>query len=235
MPPLHKFGYRISIFTVIITVITFAIAVSTPPLSGPFCKADCFQYPFTDILSRFPRDYYWMYPAMLMVLGYMVMMITLHQAAPEGKRHLTLSGVAFAVMATLTLFADYFIQVSVIQPSLLNGEHDGISLLSQFNPHGLFIVLEENGLTFMAISFLFISAAVEPEYKGKRAIQITAVAGILLTIVSFVAITAQFGIFREYRFEVAVITITWLQLIILGIMFARYFSSHIPDTGKSIS
>ena len=223
MPPLHKFGYRISIFTVIITEITFAIAVCTPPLSGPFCKADCFQYPFTDILSRFPRDYYWMYPAMLMVLGYMVMIITLHQAAPEGKRHLTLSGVAFAVMASLTLFTDYFIQVSVIQPSLLNGEHDGIALLSQFNPHGLFIVLEEIGLTFMALSFPFIAAAMDPEYKGKRAVQITALSGILLTVVAFVAISAQFGIFREYRFEVAVITITWLQLIILGIMFARYF------------
>jgi hypothetical protein len=56
-------------------------------------------------------------------------------------------------MATFVLITDYFIQVSVIQPSLLAGETDGISILSQFNPHGIIKVLEEIGLMFMILSF----------------------------------------------------------------------------------
>jgi hypothetical protein len=32
-----------------------------------------------------------------------------------------------------------------LQPSLLAGETEGIAMLSQFNPHGLFIILEEPG------------------------------------------------------------------------------------------
>lgn len=70
-----KFGYWVSIITAAITVITFAIAINTPPLSGPYCPAGCFEYPYHEIISRFPRDYYWMFPAILLSFSYMVMMI----------------------------------------------------------------------------------------------------------------------------------------------------------------
>lgn len=50
--------------TTVLTIITFGIAIATPPLAGPFCTGECYAYPYLDIASRFPRDYYWMYPAM---------------------------------------------------------------------------------------------------------------------------------------------------------------------------
>jgi hypothetical protein len=52
-------------------------------------------------------------------------------------------GIVFATISCTLLVGDYFIQISVIQPSLLKGETDGIALLTQYNPHGIFIALEE--------------------------------------------------------------------------------------------
>jgi hypothetical protein len=126
-------------------------------------------------------------------------------------------------MSTLVLFVDYFLQVSVIQPSLLKGETDGISILSQFNPHGIFIVLEEIGFLFMVISFFIIAPVFSAKITPGKAIKWTSYIGLGLTILSFIAISVIHGIEREYRFEVAIISITWLELIILGFLYASYF------------
>jgi hypothetical protein len=225
----YKFGNKISIITAILTMMTFAIAILTPPLSGPFCKADCFQYPFTDIISRFPRDYYWMYFAMVLMLFYLSMLITVHQTVANEKKHFGLIGVSFAIMASLVLFSDYFIQVSVIQPSLLAGETDGISILSQFNPHGIFIVLEEIGFLFMVISIFFFIPTFTDNNANQKAIKWTAIIGLTLTILSFLFITLIHGINREYRFEVAVISITWIELIIISFLYARYFKNKLRE------
>jgi len=216
---IFKFGYYISFATAILTLVTFAMAILTPPFSGPLCEAGCFQYPYTDILSRFPRDYYWMYPAMILVLFYLAMTACIHQIVPANKKHFSLISVAFSVMATLILFTDYFIQVSVIQPSLLAGETEGISILSQFNPHGIFIVLEEIGFVFMSISFF----CYVPIFTTEKAIKWTSMIGFFLTIISFIIITFIYGINREYRFELAVISIVWTELIVLSFLLKRYF------------
>ena len=217
------FGFYISIITTVLTTITFGIAICTPPLSGPFCTGSCFEYPFTDIAGRFPRDYYWMYPAILLSFSYLIMMITIFQVAQQNKKLFGMIGVSFAIMASLILITNYFIQVSVIQPSLLAGETDGISLLTQFNPHGIFIVLEEIGFTLMIISLF----ALFPIFNGISALEKTikwaAIAGFILAVVSFSLVSIVHGIQREYRFEVIIISITWLELIFISFLIARYF------------
>lgn len=218
-----KFGFYISMITTIITVVTFAIAISTPPMSGPFCTGTCFEYPYADIASRFPRDYYWMYPAIILSFFYLAMMASIYQSAQSSKKVFAIVGVLFATMSALILSVNYFIQVSVIQPSLLAGETEGIALLTQFNPHGIFIVLEEIGFFLMIISFF----ALFPVFDGKnlleKMIRYTTIIGFILAIVSFSLISITYGIRREYLFEVVIISITWLELILLGILFTRYF------------
>lgn len=217
------FGRNISLITTFLTVITFGIAICTPPLSGPFCTGPCFEYPYTEIASRFPRDYYWMYPAILLSISYLIMIVTIYQTAPESKKLYGMLGVAFAIMASLILIIDYFIQVSVIQPSILAGETDGISLLTQFNPHGIFIVLEELGFTLMIISLF----ALFPIFNGagtlEKTIKWATIIGFLLAVISFLLVSVIHGINREYRFEVIVISITWIELIFLGFLFTRFF------------
>jgi hypothetical protein len=42
-------------------------------------------------------------------------------------------------------------------------------------------------------------------------------------MIALVFISIQYGIFREYRFEVAAISITWLVLIVSGILLSVLF------------
>ena len=83
-----KFGLYISVITTILTVITFGIAICTPPLSGPFCTEGCFQYPYHEILSRFPRDYYWMFPAIFVSFSYLIMMNSIYHYYTSGKENI---------------------------------------------------------------------------------------------------------------------------------------------------
>ena len=221
-----KFGFYISMITTIITVVTFAMAISTPPLSGPFCTGSCFEYPFSDIASRFPRDYFWMYPAIVLSLFYLVMMVSIYQITPGSKKVFAMVGVSFATMSALILSIDYFIQVSVIQPSLLAGETEGIALLTQFNPHGIFIVLEEIGFFLMIISFFALFPIFDGKSSLEKTIRYTAIISFILAIVSFTLVTIIHGIHREYIFEVIIISITWLELILLGILFTLYFKRN---------
>ncbi|MCF7796419.1 MAG: hypothetical protein K9N36_01495 [Candidatus Marinimicrobia bacterium] len=216
-----RFSFFTSIITATLGVISLGIAVGTPPLSGPFCPADCFQYPYTEAVSRWPRDYYWMFPAMLFVLAYLVWVATIHQFAEPGKKLYSRIGMLFAAGSGLILFSDYFIQVTIIQPALLNGETAGIALWTQFNSHGLFIALEEIGYLLMSVSFLFLGLTFTGAGRGEKALRWIFLAGFILTIVALIVISVMFGIHREYRFEVAVITIDWVVVIVTSLIFSR--------------
>jgi hypothetical protein len=228
-----KFGRYISIITTLLTLITFGIAIGTPPLSGPFCTGSCFEYPFSDIASRFPRDYYWMFPAIILSFSYLIMMITIYQTAPGNKKLFGLIGVSFAIMASLILIADYFIQVSVIQPSVLAGETDGISLLTQFNPHGIFIVLEEIGFLFMIFSFFVLFPIFNGTNSLEKGIKWIVTIGFLLAVVSLIMVSIMHGIHREYRFEIIIISITWLELILISFLISRYFKAKYSATDEA--
>ncbi|MDD3654886.1 MAG: hypothetical protein PHO01_12050 [Desulfotomaculaceae bacterium] len=126
----NPLGFYTAISTTVLTLVTFGIAILTPPLSGPYCTGSCFEYPFLDIVSRFPRDYYWMYPSILLSLIFVVLMVCIHHYASKEKKVFSQIGLSFALISAAILISDYFIQISVIQPSLISGETDGIALLS---------------------------------------------------------------------------------------------------------
>lgn len=222
----NKIGFYTAISTVVLTLVTFSIAITTLPLSGPYCKAaSCYLYPYLDTASRFPRDYYWMYPAMFLMVAYLVLMVCIHRYAKEEQRTYSLVGLLFALMSTLIFLTDYFVQISVVQPSLLNGETDGISLLTQFNAHGIFIVLEELGYLVMAIGFAFM-APVFSEGGIEKKIRWTFILAFALTLIAFMGYSLFYGMQREYRFEVASITINWIALIFSGIFLAKFFRKN---------
>ena len=154
---LQKTGFYSSVLLAVSTLVTFAVAICTPPISGPFAQNISAVYPYDNIASRFPRDYYWMITAILLMLTFVVFMTCVDRYASPDKKIFSHVALIFASMSSFILIANYFIQLSVIQPSVLNGEFDGISLLTQYNPHGLFIAAEEIGYLFMALSLLFIA------------------------------------------------------------------------------
>jgi hypothetical protein len=230
-PGVRNVGYYSALCTVVLTAITFAIAFLTPPLSGPWCKGGCFDYPYLDISTRFPRDYFWMYPSMLLSIVFVVLMASIHQQTIETRKVYSLTAFGFSLISSTILFIDYFIQVSVIQPGLLKGETDGISILTQYNPHGVFIALEEIGYLVMSLAFFCIRSAFPKSNRLTKVLRTTYLISFLLMLLAFIVIGVLYGVDRAYRFEVAVITINWITLILSGIMLVRFFKplkSHQP-------
>lgn len=226
MKSLNKIGCFMALFTGILTVVTFVTAILTPPISGPLAQ-NPITYPFLHIADRFPRDYLWMYPAMLLMLSYIVFSVILFYSTDQEKKLFSHIGMIFSILASVILLADYFIQLAVVQPSLLNGEVDGISLLTQYNPHGIFVVLEEIGYSLMTLSFLFYIPLFSEKNRQDKAIRIILVSDVMLSILSFIVITAIYGLHREYLFEVAIISINFLALIPFTILTAKRFRNRI--------
>jgi hypothetical protein len=164
-----------------------------------------------------------MYPAMLMSVLYVVFMVSIHQYASQEKKLFSQIGLSFALISATILLVDYFTQVSVIQPSLVQGETEGIALFTQFNPHGMFIALEEIGLLLMSVSFLFMAPVFSEANRTEKAIRWLFITSFVVTILAFSYYALQYGIFREYRFEVAVITINWIVLSVAGILASIVF------------
>ena len=227
-----KVGFYSAILTALLTVFSFVIAYLTPPLSGPFCAGGCFTYPFSDIASRFPRDYYWMYPAMVLNVVYYILMVAIHYFAPVEKKIFSHIGMSFAFLSMATFVIDYFLQVSVIQPSLILGETDGIALLSQFNAHGIFIVLEEIAFIMMSLSMICMARVFAGQTKAEKAIRWIFAGDFVLTAVSFALFTVFYGMFREYRFEVAAFAINWLALIASGILLSVIFRKAMKEVPR---
>ncbi len=219
----HVVGFYVSILTAVITLITFGIAMLTPPISGANCQEDCLAYPYLDITSRFPRDYWWMYGALAMLLIYVAWVACLHHYAAASRKIFSQVGLALACMAAAILIVNYFVQTSVIQSSLENGETAGITLLTQYNPHGLFIALEEVGYLLMSLAFLFLAPVFSSAHRVEKTLRWMFAASAVLALVGLIVITLAYGIDRQDRFEVIVISIDWLVLIVGGFLSAVVF------------
>ena len=89
-------------------------------------------------------------------------------------------GTAFGVVAATTLLGDYYVQLAVIQPSLAAGEADGLSLVTQYNPHGLFIALEELGYILTSLSLVCMVPSLRRSIKLERAVRYVFVGGFAL-------------------------------------------------------
>jgi hypothetical protein len=224
-----------AVLTCILTLVALAMSVTTLPHSGPSCTFDtCVEYPYTDVADYYPRDYLWMIPATLLLLPFIALVGFLHSYASEDRKAFALLGLALASISAAILSATYFIQLTVIQPSLVRGETDGLSPWSQYNPHGVFIALESVGYSFMSAALLPLA----PLFRGsgiKRAIRCLFAAAPALALLSFVGLVAAYGNDLEYRFEIAVISISWIALglgsLLMAVQFAR--DARPRDTNRS--
>jgi len=223
----HRTGVYSSFFLAFITLVTFGFAVTAIPIAGPFCPGDCIEYPFLDQLDQYPKDYIWMYLACLMLITYLVFMATIHHTASSGTRLFSRIGFSLALISTAVLLVDYFIQFSVVPMSLMQGETEGIPILTQYNGHGIFIALEEVGYLAMSLSFLFMAPAFNEKGSLGSIVKWIFIAAFVLTVVALLFYLIQYGMEREYRFEVAVITIDWLVLAVNGILVGLVYRKHL--------
>ena len=141
-----------------VTVVTFPLALMAGPDDTP--------YPFTSdvIAAQWPGDYLWMYPAMLLMLVFVVVLAAVHEYAPADRKIFSLVSVCLASIAAAVLLITYFIQVKVMQPSLEMGQLDGWPMLTMYNPNGVFIALEELGYLLMSLAL----AVLAPVFMHKQ-------------------------------------------------------------------
>ena len=219
----NRVGYYSAILTTVITIVTFGLAMTAVPISGANCPGECVEYPYLDTVSQYPKDFLWMFAAIMLILVYVILMVSIHSYAAGQKKIFSQIGLSFAIITAVILLSDYFVQFSVIPMSLKNGETEGIAMLIQYNPHGLFLVLEELGYLVMSLSFLFMAPVFANRDRLESAVRWIFIVGFVLVMVSLAVISINYGLERQDRFEVAVISIDWLVLVINGVLLSIVF------------
>jgi len=154
---------------------------------------------------------------------FVILMACIHYLAANDKKIFSQIGLCFAVISAVAITTDYFIQLTVIQPSLLKGETEGLALFSQYNPHGIFIALEDLGYLMMSLAFLLAGTIFVKDERLERAIRWLLILSSLISIGSFIVLSLIYGQNLEYRFEVTIITINWITLIVVGILLSAFF------------
>jgi hypothetical protein len=218
-----RLGFWAAILVLIDTVVFLVLGITTPARSGPFAPpASVIPYPYTNVTAFVPGDYIWLYPGFLLAPLFVVLMTCIHQYASDDRKVFGQIGFSFALIYAAVITINYFIQFTVVEPSLLAGETAGLSLYTQYNPHGVFIVLEALAYLMMSTSLLFASAV----FSGGRlegAVRWLFVAGFVVAVVSFVGLPLL-G-YDIVAFEVTVLLTNWIVLIasgaLLGVMFKR--------------
>jgi hypothetical protein len=223
-----RLGFWTSIFTAVAAAAAFGFAITYAPVrSGPYCLVDllgsCVTYPYTDVATFVPVEYIWMYPACLMALLFVVLVACIHHYVTFDRKIYSQIALSLATISGTAHAINYFIQLAVVQPSLLKGELDSLTLWSQYNPHGIFIALEDVGYLTMGVAFLFVAAAFGRRERLARAIRIVFIASSVLAVGSLIFLALLYGSDLEYRYEVAAIVIDWITLIVSGALVGVFF------------
>jgi len=215
-----RLGFWSAVLTAIFAAAFFAVGAATPVRDIP--------YPY--VASFIPVDYLWMYPAFLLAPTFVVLMACIHCYAHDDKKLFSLIGLSFAVVYAAVITTDYFIQWTVVEPSILSGETAGLALFTLYNPHGLVVALESLGYLMMNGAFLF-AAAVFSGGKLERALRWLFVGSFVVAAGSFVGLSLLgYGI---VTFEVTVIAINCTVLIVSGALLSVVFRRAGRQSGRN--
>jgi hypothetical protein len=218
-----RVGFWAAILTALLAAISFGVAATTPPRTGPFAApGSAIPYPYAAAARFVPRDFVWMYLALLMMLAFLVLAACVRHRAVDDRKVFGTIGLCLSAVSFTVIAMDYFIQLRTVQPALLRGELDGLAILSQYNPHGAFIALEELGFLVMGLSFAFLALALGSS-RLERVTRWVYLVSSALMVAAFVGMSWYFGFGLEYRFEVTAISIGWLSLMISGLLLAFVF------------
>ena len=224
-----QLGMWAAVLTAICTVVFAVIAIATPARSGPFCATwGCVAYPYTAVAQFIPGDDFWLIPGILLALLFVVLFACIHAFALEGQKLFSRIASLFAWAYAVVIVADYFSQFTIVMPSLQSGETAGLSLFTQYNPHGFFIAGEALGYLLMSIAFLF-AAPVFARGRAERALCWLFAMSFVLAVVAFVGLWLLKN--DLIAFEVTILMINWVELITSGVLLTIVFRQAVrPGT-----
>lgn len=206
----------------------FWSAILTAALAAAFFGLGIFASSYTEgikypyVLSTIrPIDYVLWWPAFLLAPVFVVLLACIHRQAPHDKKVFSQIGLSFAVIYAGLVLSDFFIQWTVVLPSVLSNETDRLSLFSLCNPHGLFVTLESLGYLMMNAALLFLAAVLDGRNRLERAIRWLFIIGFVLAVGSFSALSlAGYPI---VVFEVVAVGINVTVLIVSGVLLSLFF------------
>jgi hypothetical protein len=105
---------------------------------------------------------------MLVMFLFVALIASIHEYAPPARKICSPVGLCVAVVAAAVLLLDYFIQVTVMQPSLEKGQLEGWAILTQYNPNGVLIALEELGYLLMSLALLCLAPVFAQENRARE-------------------------------------------------------------------
>ncbi len=219
----NRFGMFASIFTAATGLVAFALAIMAVPVAGGNCTANCRPYPYMTMADRWPNDFMWLPPAILFVFGYLAVMAAVYYAASGSRRIFGLVGLCLALVSATTLAIDYYLQLAVVPVSLQANETNGLPLLSMYNSHGMFIALEELGYLAMSVSFVFAASVLVSRGRLEAAVRWLFRVPLVVAAVGLAWFSIAFGLDRQDRFEVVILSACWLTLIINGVLLTVWF------------
>jgi hypothetical protein len=166
-----------------------------------------------------------MYAAMLLMLSFVALAASIHQYARPERKIYGVLGLCAAVASATVLLINYFVQVTVMHPSLEKNQLDGWSMLTQYNPNGVFIALEELGYLLMSLALLCAAPALEGDRRTEKFLRRLFALSFSGNVAALIAVTVVRGIDRGDLFEVIVICIVWTTLVVavpvLAVVFRR--------------
>lgn len=104
--------------------------------------------------------------AMLMFGPLFVLLLnSIHDYAPADKKTLTRISLCFGVIFAALIGMHYFVQISAVRLSLIQGNADGLEQFVQGNPYSALAAINVLGMTlFLGLASLFIA----PVFAGRR-------------------------------------------------------------------
>jgi hypothetical protein len=221
----YRFASRTAFFTAAIGIVAFSLAIIAVPPAGANCQSNCAPYPYMDLASRWPIDFMWQLPAICLAFAYVALMACIHQLSEDRTKIVSLVGLCLAIVAASSLAIDYYLQFAIVPVSLKAGETNGLPLLIQYNPHGIFIALEELGYWTMSVSFVLMATAVAGTGRLTAAVRWIFRLPIVVAVIAIAAYSLAYGLERQDRFEIFILSACWFALIadgiLLGISYRR--------------
>jgi hypothetical protein len=104
-------------------------------------------------------------PSLLLGPAVVVMMLSVHYYASQEKKILSLSAAAFAILYAALTGANYFVQITAVRLSILNGgDIDALAPFIMANPQSAMLAIDTLGYFFLFLATLFAA----PVFGGDR-------------------------------------------------------------------
>ena len=214
MISVSRLGYYSAILTTVSAMAFFVVGLfGTTYTEG-------IAYPYVLSTIR-PFDYAVWAPAFVLALAVVALLSCIHSEASEDRKAFSQVALSFAIIYATISMSDFFIQWTVVLPSILNNETAGLALFSMYNPHGIMIALESLGYLVLNLALLLLVPVFQGRDHLERALR-------WLFAIGFILVYASFGIltlsgFPIVVFEVVAVTINVALLVASGILLGRRF------------